>query len=213
MINRNRIFITLAIGLIALSLVLTACGGGQSAAQPPAATQPPATQPPVATQPPATQEPPTVQPTSAQPAPEFKAGQQWNGTFLEPWGARTNMNLLVDKVDGATFKGKMNWIFSDATHKCTALLLLNGETFQNVTTATEQERWSQHPDFANGATTGLWIRWTQTQQTVGNSNCGVNVGDWWYAHIGNDGTLLGIRFMNSTDAKPANGDLNLTLGK
>ena len=47
--------------LVALSLILTACGGGAATTPPPAATQPPATEAPAATEPPAATQPPAAE--------------------------------------------------------------------------------------------------------------------------------------------------------
>jgi spermidine/putrescine-binding protein len=67
---KRKIVLKLSVGLLIMSILLTACGGGQSAPSP-AATQPPAaTQVPAATQPPAaTRAPTAVQSSAATQAP------------------------------------------------------------------------------------------------------------------------------------------------
>src|SRR6185295_1596870 len=47
--------------LVALSLILTACGGGATPTQAPVVTEPPATEPPAATEAPAATEPPAAE--------------------------------------------------------------------------------------------------------------------------------------------------------
>jgi len=148
--------------------------------------------------------PPVLTPTSQVSAATFTPSQ-WNGSFLEPWGARVSMSLVIEKVTGATFSAKMNWRFST----CSALMSLTGEIIDNISTASEQSRWALHPDFRSGDTGGIWLRWTQLE-TLSGANCYVNTGDWWYAHIRSDGHMIGMRFMNPTDPQRANGDLDLT---
>lgn len=146
-------------------------------------------------------------PTAQPPASSFSVSQ-WSGSFLEPWGARVGMNLVVLKIKNTSFTGKMSWNFGD----CAALMALNGEIITDVSAATEQNRWALHPDFQSGDKGGTWLRWTQTENQ-GNPKCYVNTGDWWYGHIGSNGHLIAIRFMNDTDPKPATGNLDLTLDK
>src|SRR5271157_1954943 len=62
---KRKIVLKLSVGLLILSIVLTACGGGQSA-PPPVATQPPAaTQAPAATQSSAAAQAPTAAQSSS----------------------------------------------------------------------------------------------------------------------------------------------------
>lgn len=149
--------------------------------------------------------PTTAAPTSApqSPAVNFTVSQ-WSGTLLQPWGSRINMTLIVLKVNGNTFSGKMSWRISE----CTALMALKGEIITDINTASEQNRWSQHPDFSSDKG-GAWLKWTQTENQ-GDPNCYINSGDWWYAHVGSNNHLTAIRFMNDTDPAPANGGLDLT---
>jgi len=149
--------------------------------------------------------PPTEAPQIPLGTPVSFGPSNWNGSFLEPWGARVTMALVVLKVNGDSFTGKMSWRFSSF---CSALMSLKGEIIQDINSASEQSRWAQHPDYISGDLGGLWLRWTQLENQ-GNPDCYVNTGDWWYAHIGSSGRMIGIRFMNTTDPNPANGDMNL----
>jgi hypothetical protein len=155
----------------------------------------------------ATVAPTSVPPTAPPPLPPF-GPSTWSGTLVQPWGTRIKMTMVVQKVESASFTAKMSWRYSSI---CSALMALKGEIIEDLNTASEQNRWAQHPDYITGDRDGRWLRWTQTENQ-GNPDCYVNVGDWWYAHIRNgDGHLIAIRFMNSTDPQPANGGLDLTL--
>lgn len=122
---------------------------------------------------------------------------QWSGTFR--WFGSVNpVTLVIQKVNGTSFTGAMYWTFT----QCRVTERVEGEIFQDITTATEQDRWARHPDFQDGKLDGTWLRWTQTQ-SIGATRCYLNIaGDWWYAHITSNEHMIGIHFTNSTNTQP-----------
>jgi hypothetical protein len=59
--------------------------------------------------------------------------------------------------------------------------------------AEEQAKWGKHPDFQSGDRSGTWIKWTETGFVQGS---GYTLGGWYYGHIGSDGAMTGIYFLN-----------------
>jgi hypothetical protein len=162
------------------------------------AQQPAATQAPAATA--------VSQPTAASGSSQtgqgtsagLKVNQNWGGTFLWHDGHQYPVTLAISKVSDTSFTGAMVWSFST----CRVTERVQGDIYQDVTSAPEQSRWALHPDFKSGDKSGPWFRWTQTE-SIGSGACYLTItGDWWYGHIGGDGHLTGIHFENSTDAQP-----------
>jgi hypothetical protein len=89
---------------------------------------------------------------------------------------------------------------------------VQGDIIQDVTTATEQNRWALHPDYQSGDKSGTWLRWTETE-SIGSGRCYLTIsGDWYYAHIKSNGHLIAIHFTNTTNSQPdRNALLDLTL--
>jgi len=160
-------------------------------AQPPAATQPAATQAPTA----------TTAPQATQSAPiGIAVNQNWSGTFL--WfGSVNGVNFIIQKINGTSFTAVMAWSFP----QCRVTERTQGDIIQDVTTATEQNRWALHPDFQSGDKSGTWLRWSQVE-SIGSGRCYLTItGDWWYGHINSNGHLIAIHFTNSTNAEPDRG--------
>jgi hypothetical protein len=167
-------------------------------AQPPAATQPAATQAPTA----------TTAPQATQSAPiGIAVNQNWSGTFL--WNGYSNVvNLIIQKINGSSFTGAQAW----SATQCRVTERTQGDIIQDVTTATEQNRWALHPDYQSGDKSGTWLRWTETE-SIGSGRCYLTIsGDWYYAHVKSNGHLIAIHFTNSTNTQPdRNAILDLTL--
>ena len=154
-------------------------------AQQPASTQAPA----------ATAVPPTTQSTSS----AIAVNQNWSGRFL--WfGSVNGVNFIIQKISGSSFTGAMAWSFPI----CRVTERTQGDIIQDVTTATEQNRWALHPDFQSSKS-GTWLRWSQVE-SIGSGRCYLTItGDWWYGHINSNGHLIAIHFTNSTNAEPDRG--------
>lgn len=140
---------------------------------------------------------PTAVPPTAQATPIPFTPSQWNGTFL--WfGSINPVSFIIQKVNGSSFTGAMFWSFP----QCRVTERAQGDIIQDITTATEQNRWALHPDFQSGDKSGTWLRWTQNE-SIGATRCYLTIsGDWWYAHITSNGHMIGIHFTNSTNAVP-----------
>ena len=161
----------------------------------------PPTQTPIiitATPLPATETPIPTATLALTPTPEVLfQPSQWNGTFR--WFGSVNpVTFIVDEVKGSKFSGAMYWVFP----QCRITERVEGDVIYDIATATEQNRWALHPDFENGDTSGIWLRWTQNE-SIGSSKCYLTIsGDWWYGHINSEGRLVGIHFTNATNAVP-----------
>jgi hypothetical protein len=165
-------------------------------AQTMAAQQPAATQVPAATQAPkATAGAQSTQSTSS----AIAVNQNWSGRFL--WfGSVNGVNFIIQKISGSSFTGAMAWSFP----QCRVTERTQGDIIQDVTTATEQNRWALHPDFQSNKS-GTWLRWSQVE-SIGSGRCYLTItGDWWYGHINSNGHLIAIHFTNSTNAQPDRG--------
>lgn len=209
--NRN-----LVLGLTLAVFVILACSMVSGA--PTAATEIPATAPDTSAATPQTQDQmatfvaqtveaqqpvatetsaPTAIPPTIQATPFPLALSQWSGTFR--WFGSVNpVTLVIQKVNGTSFTGAMYWTFT----QCRVTERVEGEIIQDITSATEQDRWAHHPDFQDGDLSGTWLRWTQSQ-SIGATRCYLNIaGDWWYAHITSNEHMIGIHFTNSTNTQP-----------
>ena len=189
-------------------LFLLAC----SLASTPQTGQPPAEQPTYTPLPTYTPYP-TVgavdQPTQApgvvaSPVPDTKAvnlvNTTWFGRFR--WfGSLNPVTFIIEEVNGSSFKGAMYWTFTE----CKVNERVDGNIYTDISTAPEQNRWAQHPDFISGDKSGTWLRWTQNE-AFGGTRCYLTIsGDWWYAHINSKGHMTGIHFTNDTNAVPDTG--------
>jgi len=139
-------------------------------------------------------------PPTAQATPIPFTPSQWNGKFR--WfGSLNPVTFVIQEVNGSSFTGAMYWTFT----QCRITERVEGEIYQDITTAPEQNRWALHPDFQSGDKSGTWLRWTQNE-SIGATRCYLTIsGDWWYAHIGSNGHMTGIHFTNSTNTEPDTG--------
>lgn len=121
----------------------------------------------------------------------------WHGTFR--WfGPLYPLTFTIVKVNDSTFTGTMYW----HTDQCQITERVEGDIIQDITTATEQNRWKLHPDYQSGDLGGVWLRWTQNE-SIGGTRCYLTIsGDWWYGHLRSDGHLVGIHFTNDTNLEP-----------
>jgi hypothetical protein len=168
------------------------------AAQQPAPNQPTATQPPAPT---------TVSQATHSTSIGIAVNQNWSGTFL--WnGYKNTVNLIIQKINGLSFTGAQAW----SATQCRVTERIQGDIIQDVTSATEQNRWTLHPDYQSGDKSGTWLRWTETEN-IGGGRCYLTIsGDWYYAHIKSNGHLIAIHFTNPTNTQPdRNALLDLTL--
>jgi hypothetical protein len=119
--------------------------------------------------------------------------QQWNGTYTytSSIGAKQNITLLIEKINAATFTGKMIWQ-SFGKYKG-AILKMNGEFVTDFGNEVEQAKWNNLEDYRNGERSGYWLKWTETQ-IIDGANYTVN--GWYYAHIRENGTMVAVYFFN-----------------
>lgn len=125
--------------------------------------------------------------------------QTWDGFYNQTGYGRVGIQLLIESMTDNAFKGKMLWLPS----KWYNLIInrMNGEYVQDFGDSFEQGRWSKHPDFQDGISNGIWLKWTETETISGNTLFTMN--GWYYAHIRNDGTMAGIYYFNAKETIPA----------
>ena len=158
-----------------------------------APTMAPTTAPTMAASPTEMQATPTAQSSSV----AIAASQNWNGK-VNRQGYSYPVALAIVKVKGSSFSGVMVW----SAPQCRVTTSVKGDIIQDITSATEQNRWALHADFQSGDKSGTWLRWTQIE-SIGSTVCYLgSMNDWWYAHIASNGNMTGIHFENSTDANP-----------
>ena len=160
------------------------------------------TLPPAATDTPAPQTTPTITPTL------IILPQQWNGTYRQAGFNSTPISILLEKLNGQIFTGKMVW--TGGTNYRGAITVIEGEFVTDFSDATEESKWNKHPDYQNGERDGVWIKWTETKFVSGG---GYTLGGWYYGHIGKDGSMTGIYFLNDQVSSYANDSWKLKLVK
>jgi serine/threonine protein kinase len=136
--------------------------------------------------------------------------QQWDGFYNQTGYGKVRISLIIDELDGNAFKGRMLWLPTQAYGLKYNLTInrMNGEYVQNFGNASEQTRWSNHPDYSKNQS-GTWLKWTEIEMISGNSPFTMN--GWYYAHIRTDGTLFGIYYFNATETTPAKDSYELEL--
>jgi hypothetical protein len=134
------------------------------------------------------------------------APQEWDGYYRQAQsGHSLDMQLFIKKITGTAFTGTM-WLGYHA--QVPSETKIQGDIITDITSATEQNRWTFNKDFSNDKS-GTWLRWTETDLIVGAGVHGL--GGWYYAHLRSDGQLLGIYFDNATAASPASDLYFLTM--
>lgn len=209
-------WLAIGLGVIVICLCLVVVGGGVyffllrdqgtpavPVAPPPTSAPedtplPPPTSPPTDTATPLPTDTPTPSPTPVlMPVPTIIGlPQQWNGTYTYSGsiGATQHLNLLIEKVDGNTFSGKMIWQ-SFSKYKG-AILKMNGKFITDFGDEKEQIKWSNLDDYTREDKSGYWLKWTETE-IIDGANYTVN--GWYYAHIRTDGTMVAVYFFNDRE--------------
>ncbi len=134
--------------------------------------------------------------------------QQWNGTYKQAGFDSTPISVLLEKLNGLTFTGRMVW--TGGTNYRGAITAIEGEYVTDFGDAEEQAKWNKHPDYASGDRSGTWLKWTETKFVAGG---GYTLGGWYYGHIGSDGAMVGIYFLNDQLSSLANDLWKLKLVK
>ena len=125
--------------------------------------------------------------------------QQWSGTYsyLSGSGAKQRISLLIEKLNGTEFTGKMVWRGIDvggASYRH-SFIKMNGEFITEFgDDEVEQARWNNHEDYRNGDINGSWLKWTETEIIDGGANYTLN--GWYYAHIRESGKMVVVYFFN-----------------
>ncbi len=120
--------------------------------------------------------------------------QQWNGVYTYATGERQHLSLLIEKVDGTAFKGKMIWQ-SFGRFKG-AILKMNGEYVTDFGDQVERAKWKNLEDYSEVHTEGTWLKWTETEMISGAY---YTVNGWYYGHIREDGTMVAVYFFNKDE--------------
>jgi hypothetical protein len=132
--------------------------------------------------------------------------QQWNGTFTytNSIGAKQPISMLIEKIDGTTFTGKMIWhAFSKFRG---AILKMHGEFVTDFGDEIEQIKWNNLDDYKSEDKSGYWLKWTETE-IIDGANYTVN--GWYYAHIRESGTMVAVYFFNDKETVADSGVITL----
>jgi len=186
---------------VSLTVLLSGCAPAPTPVPPTSTPSPvPSTSTPEATATPVPS--PTLEPTAVPTIPVLP--QQWNGTYTYPTGEIQRISLLIEKMTGTTFRGKMIWQSYGSSKG--AILKMNGEYITDFGDEVEQARWNNLEDYKNGGKDGTWLRWTETE-LIDGANYTVN--GWYYAHIREDGTMVAVYFFNKTEIVADSGTFSL----
>jgi hypothetical protein len=118
--------------------------------------------------------------------------QQWNGVYTYPTSGQTqNLSLLIEKMKGTTFTGKMIW--QSFGRSKGAMLKMNGEYITDFGDQVEQAKWKNLEDYNEVDKSGTWLKWTETEVISGGN---YTTNGWYYAHIRKDGTMVAVYFYN-----------------
>ena len=129
---------------------------------------------------------PTVTPTAT--ATPVALPQEWLGTFNQPGFGEYPMALYIEAINGKSFDGKLDWEVC-----CKSVTKLKGEYIQDFGDESEQFRWNHIKDFDEN-NNGIWIKFTEIEFIKkGNAILGVT----YYAHIQEDGTMVGVGFLSA----------------
>ena len=128
--------------------------------------------------------------------------QQWNGFYNQAGIGKIVITVMLDKMDGNTFVGKMFW--TGTANFRGAITKINGEFVQDFGDATEQAKWGNHPDYKNGDRSGTWLKWTEVGFVNGS---GYTLGGWYYGHIQENGKMVGIYYLNDKITSFSSSDL------
>lgn len=116
--------------------------------------------------------------------------QTWSGVYRQAGVGSIPISIIIEELRGNAFTGKMIWTGKGNIRGATTVI--EGEFVTDFGDAMEQAKWGKHPDYT-GLLEGTWIKWTETGFVQGR---GYTLGGWYYGHIGEDGTMTGIYFLN-----------------
>jgi hypothetical protein len=138
--------------------------------------------------------PPTVAATA------ITAPQTWAGIYKQTGVGSIPISIIIEKVKGNTFTGKMVW--SGKGNFRGATTTISGEFVTSFGDEKDLSKWKEHPDYT-GEFSGSWIKWTETGFVQGR---GYTLGGWYYGHIREDGSMAGIYFLNDEATSYASSD-------
>ncbi len=188
--NKRISFIILTISILTL-----ACNLVSSFSAPTATPVPPTLPPPTATLVPTATTAPTDTPEPLPTPTLVILPQQWNGTYDQAGIGKIIITILIEKMDGDVFLGKMFW--TGMANFRGAITRISGQFVSDFGDAQEQAMWGNHPDYRNGDRSGAWIKWTETEFVNGG---GYTLGGWYYGHIVKD-KMTGIYYQYFTKAR------------
>ncbi|MBI3172767.1 MAG: hypothetical protein HYZ25_03540 [Chloroflexi bacterium] len=126
--------------------------------------------------------------------------QQWNGAYHQTGVGTIPIIVIIEKVNGDQFTGKMVWVGTNKYRGATTVI--SGEFATDFGDAAEQAMWGKHPDYT-GSLDGTWLKWTETGFVQGG---GYTLGGWYYGHIREDGSMMGIYYLNAEITSLASSD-------
>ena len=134
--------------------------------------------------------------------------QQWNGSYKQAGFDTVPISIVIERKDGNSLTGKMVWGGSSSSRG--AITAISGEFLTDFGDEKEQAKWGKHPDYQNGDRNGTWLKWTETGFISGSD---YRLGGWYYGHIGSDGAMVGLYFLNDEITSLANDSWKLKLVK
>ena len=147
---------------------------------------------------------PTITPTPTATLTPIPSLQEWKGTLTDVGQKGYPFVLYIDaKVIGG-ITGRTAYPDIDAMAEVTGYYVDNF-------TLDDFPKWSQIADFKNGDRSGSWLIFTETRVLHDNGGA-LQVNDWFYAHIRENGTMVGVYFTELGSDKP-DGVFDLTLVK
>lgn len=180
---------------IAIGLLLAGCAGesGPPAVPTPVLNAPSNLQPKPIEASPATDSPATIAESPTQVASGPFPGELpvvWQGTFDEPDFGEHPVTLIVEQVQGDTFRGRLEWPAFDTV---TAVVGEVVETFDEV------EQWRHVSEF--DPDTGVGLVFTETDYISGEDTL---IGGWYFGHYrAGDGTMRGVWFPERDSSQPS----------
>jgi hypothetical protein len=127
---------------------------------------------------------------------------KWEGNFNQS-GSNYPVILYIEEIYKSSFTGKLNWptignIFTS----------IEGEYITDFGDAIEQSKWAFIGDFKAGKENGIWLKFTETHVIQGHGFIILN--GWYYAHIRENGTIVGVWFRK--DATQPGGEFTIEYG-
>ena len=101
------------------------------------------------------------------------------------------ITIIIEEMNGDTFSGKMFW--TGTANFRGAITKISGQYVTDFGDAEEQAMWGNLPDYRDGDRSGSWIKWTETVFVNGG---GYTLGGWYYGHLRDSNTMVGIYYLN-----------------